>query len=140
MKVVNSFSIAHIDSQGLHHSWYCFLLRLKNGQRRPPCTDAPPSGFRAISLNSWARDCGCGNLLVPIGQRWFHRYRQLQLSHSPLEVIQALHLQSGHSTFYLLETKGLQLIGLKPQTAHLLPEEISLPQLTRTLKKIGKTR
>ena len=67
---INSFSIAHIDLQGLHFSWYCFLLRLRNEQRRASCTDTPLwlGNYGLRLLGYWARDCGCGNPLVPLGR------------------------------------------------------------------------
>ena len=34
--VINLFGVTHSDSQRLHLSWYCFILRLRDEQRRPP--------------------------------------------------------------------------------------------------------
>ena len=78
--VVNSLSIAHIDLQELHLSWYCFLLRLRNGQRRALLhwhTSLRLGNYSLRLLSCQTRDCGCGNPLVPFGQRQAHIYRQL---------------------------------------------------------------
>ena len=101
--MINSLGVNHTVSQRLHLSWYCFLCRLRNGQMCALMHWHTSLGFGNYSLRlwgCWARDIGCGNPLVPFGQGWAHRHRQLQLSHSPLKkVIQAfsLELAKAHS-------------------------------------------
>ena len=51
--VINVLCVTHIDSQGLHLSWYCFPCGLRNGQMRTPYTDTPSSGLGAIAADFW---------------------------------------------------------------------------------------
>ena len=90
MTAINSFGITHIDSQRFHLSYYCFLFTLRNGQMRASLYWHTSLGLKSYSLQllgCWARESGCGNLLVPFGQGWAHRHRQFWLSHSPLKKV-----------------------------------------------------
>ena len=54
MTAINLLGVTHIDSQGLHLSWYCFPCGLRNRQMRASCSDLPPSGLEAIASDYWA--------------------------------------------------------------------------------------
>ena len=59
------------------------------------------------------------------GQRWAHQYRQLWLNHSPMKkVIKTFCLGTSDSMLNLLNTFGLQSIGLNPQMVCLLLQDI----------------